>query len=238
MSWSLFLSLVARSGTNIVRENASKIREGRFNLVWLPPSSYSGEGPSAGYNPKQYFNPYRSYGSSAQHLALLHVLLANGMEPVADIVSSTIADGTGGWARFENPDWGLWAVCRSDEAFTRQDSDVRGSPENLREGSVPTGSLENHNCCRDLRGPPPDSGCAMLAPTLIMIAPQFGAGSLGISSTRGCCFFSSRSISRQRRRTISRSFKKYQLDNLPMGRIDFSDEADAARKDRMVRRNV
>ena len=136
-----FPQLGSKKWYEIVRENASKIREGRFNLVWLPPSSYSGE-VSAGYNPKQYFNPNNSYGSFAQHRALLDVLLANGMEPVADIVINH-RDGTGGWARFENPDWGLWAVCRSDEAFTRQDSDVRGTPENLRGGKRPHGSLEN-----------------------------------------------------------------------------------------------
>ena len=34
--------------------HAGTIREGRFDLIWLPPPSYAGDS-SAGYNPKQYF---------------------------------------------------------------------------------------------------------------------------------------------------------------------------------------
>src|SRR6266545_446094 len=38
----------------IVKEQTDVIREGRFDLIWLPPPSYAGA-RSAGYNPKQYW---------------------------------------------------------------------------------------------------------------------------------------------------------------------------------------
>lgn len=114
----------------IVREHAARIREGRFDLVWLPPPSFSGE-LSAGYNPKQYFNLNNSYGSFEQHRAMLEELLRRGVEPVADIVINH-RDGTGRWADFRNPDWGVWSICRSDEAFVKEESEVFNAPVSQR----------------------------------------------------------------------------------------------------------
>ena len=67
-----------------------------------------------------------------------------------------------------------------------------------------------------------------------MIAPQFGAGSLGIINSRLLNFFFKKYFT-TKKKDIFPEFQKYQLDNLPIRRIDFSDEADAARHDRMVR---
>jgi len=53
----------------IVRENAGRIRDGHFDLLWLPPPCYSGA-YSAGYNPKEYFNLSNSYGSFDEHRAM------------------------------------------------------------------------------------------------------------------------------------------------------------------------
>jgi alpha-amylase len=118
----------------IVREQAPALRAGRFDLIWLPPPSYAGE-RSAGYNPKEYFRLDNSYGSFAQHRAMLEALLASGVEPVADIVINH-RDGASRWADFRNPDWGPWAITRNDEAFTNEASelfdtpvDQRGAPE-------------------------------------------------------------------------------------------------------------
>src|SRR5438445_3378421 len=85
----------------IVSENAGQLREGRFDLVWLPPPSWAGE-RSAGYNPKQYWKLDNSYGSAAQQRAMLAALLKNGVEPVADIVINH-RDGNEKWADFTNP---------------------------------------------------------------------------------------------------------------------------------------
>jgi alpha-amylase len=124
----------ARFGTRrwyeIVKDNAGTIREGRFDLIWLPPPSYAGQ-RSAGYGPKQYWKLDNSYGSFAQHRAMLEELLAKGIEPVADIVINH-RDGDTGWVDFKNPDWGLWAICRSDEAFSSKDSPVWNTPVDQR----------------------------------------------------------------------------------------------------------
>ena len=114
----------------IVRENAKTIQEGHFDLIWLPPPSYAGQ-YSAGYNPKEYFNLNNSFGSFDQHRAMLEELLRNGIEPIADIVINH-RDGTNAWADFKNPDWGTWAICRSDEAFTKEGSEIKGTPEHER----------------------------------------------------------------------------------------------------------
>ena len=114
----------------IVREQAGAIREGRFDLIWLPPPSFAGEF-SAGYNPKEYFRLDNSYGTFPEHQAMLEALLKSGVEPVADIVINH-RDGFTGWADFKNPDWGTWAVCRTDEAFSHVESGIAKAPGDQR----------------------------------------------------------------------------------------------------------
>jgi alpha-amylase len=107
-------------------------------MVWLPPPSFAGDF-SAGYGPKEYFNLNNSYGSFIQQHAMLKELLRNGVEPVADIVINH-RDGTNGWVNFTKPAWGLWAICRGDEAFTNSASGVAGTPIDQRgaEEEAPT----------------------------------------------------------------------------------------------------
>ena len=114
----------------IVQSVAPAIRDGRFNLIWMPPPSYAGEF-SAGYNPKEYFRLDNSYGSFAEHRAALEALLQNGIEPVADIVINH-RDGEKGWADFKNPEWGTWAICRTDEAFSNPASGITNTPADQR----------------------------------------------------------------------------------------------------------
>lgn len=125
-----FPSYGSKRWYEIVKENAAAIREARFDLIWLPPPSFAGE-ISAGYNPKEYFRLDNSYGSFAQHRAMLEELLRQGVEPVADIVINH-RDGSSGWADFRNPAWGAWAVCRTDEAFRNTGSGIAGTPEDER----------------------------------------------------------------------------------------------------------
>jgi alpha-amylase len=108
----------------IVRDLAPAIRAARFDLIWLPPPSYAGEF-SAGYNPKEYFRLDNTYGTFEQHRAMLEALLANGVEPVADIVVNH-RDGSQGWADFQNPAWDVWAICETDEAFQNPASGIAG----------------------------------------------------------------------------------------------------------------
>ena len=56
-----------------------------------------------------------------------YTLLAHGIEPIADIVINH-RDGLLGWAHFAEPAWGTDAVCRSDEAFTNEGSEVFAPP--------------------------------------------------------------------------------------------------------------
>ncbi len=80
-----FSSYGDKTWYRIVGEQAPTIREARFDLIWLPPPSFAGQ-YSAGYNPKEYFNLANSYGDAGAHRAMLEALLANGVEPIADIV--------------------------------------------------------------------------------------------------------------------------------------------------------
>lgn len=116
----------------IVKEQAGTIREGRFDLIWLPPPSYAGN-RSAGYNPKQYWKLSNSYGDHDLHRAMLEELLRNGIEPVADIVINH-RDGNKSWADFKNPDWGLDTITRDDEVFSHPDAppELRNTPVEQR----------------------------------------------------------------------------------------------------------
>jgi alpha-amylase len=121
-----FPSFGSKRWYQIVAEQAQSIRDGRFDLIWLPPPSFAGE-HSAGYNPKEYFNLENSYGDFSQHRSMLTSLLGAGVEPVADIVINH-RDGSTSWADFKNPDWGTWAITRNDEAFTNSGSEVANTP--------------------------------------------------------------------------------------------------------------
>ncbi|MEI9970692.1 MAG: alpha-amylase family glycosyl hydrolase [Ignavibacteriota bacterium] len=114
----------------IVQGVVAAIRDGRFNLIWMPPPSYAGDS-SAGYNPKEYFRLDNSYGTFAEHRAALEALLQNGVEPVADIVINH-RDGESSWADFKNPAWGVWAICRTDEAFSNMASGITNTPADQR----------------------------------------------------------------------------------------------------------
>ncbi len=139
----------------IVREQAGKIREGRFDLIWLPPPSHAGDF-SAGYDPREYFDLNNSYGSFNQHQAMLRTLLENGIEPVADIVINH-RNGSSKWADFKNPDWGTWAITRDDEAFTDPASEVyntkvelRGAPEERLEYAPQRTAAYTYGSFRDI----------------------------------------------------------------------------------------
>lgn len=125
-----FSALGDKRWYEIVRSRAAGIADARFDLVWLPPPAFAGD-RSAGYNPKQYFRLDNSYGTFGQHRDLLKALLEAGVEPVADIVVNH-RDGTNGWADFRNPDWGAWSICRTDEAFSRPESGISGTPDDQK----------------------------------------------------------------------------------------------------------
>ncbi len=114
----------------IVQADAADLRAGRFDMVWLPPPCFAGNN-SAGYNPKEYWNLNNSYGTFAEQRALLQTLRQDGIAPVADIVINH-RDATTGWTGFQNPAWGLWAICGDNSAFTDSRSPAFGTPTALR----------------------------------------------------------------------------------------------------------
>ena len=127
----------------IVRREAPAMRAARFDLVWLPPPSFAGE-HSAGYGPKELFNFANSYGTLDQHKAMLDALTEQGVEPVADVVINH-RDGSGGWADFQNPAWGRWAICRNDEAFSDSRSEANGTPPDERGAEEERPDYDGHD---------------------------------------------------------------------------------------------
>jgi alpha-amylase len=127
-----FPNLGSKGWYEIVKEQADTIREGRFDLVWLPPPSYAGD-YSAGYDPREYFKFENSYGAFKQHREMLEALLKRGVEPVADIVINH-RNGSHKWADFTNPAWDTKSITKYDEAFTKKDttSEVFNIPESER----------------------------------------------------------------------------------------------------------
>jgi len=138
-----------------VKSHVAELADAKFDLIWLPPPS---QGEGAGYHPQEYDNFSNNYGDETQHTTLIDELLANGIEPIADVVINH-RNGTGGWATFKNPDWPPKYICATDE-FWNEDpqsndslsprdkeilrSDVRGASD-----YVPPGDW-NWNGARDL----------------------------------------------------------------------------------------
>lgn len=121
-----FVRFGSKRWYEIVRDMAPAIRAARFDLIWLPPTANTGH-TSAGYDPREYFNIGNSFGNEQLHREMLVALLNNGVEPVADIVINH-RDGSGGWCSFKNPDWGVSAIARTDEAFSNPKSECHGTP--------------------------------------------------------------------------------------------------------------
>lgn len=137
----------------VVRSRTLAIKDAGFDLIWLPSPAYAGE-LSAGYNPKQYFRVDNSYGTLAEHRAMLVALLQNGIAPVADIVINH-RDGNTGWTDFLNPSWGTWAICRTDEAFSNPSSGLTNTPLDQRgdceeQADYRPGGTYNYDSFRDI----------------------------------------------------------------------------------------
>ena len=116
----------------IVREQSAALREGRFDLIWLPPPSFA-RNNSAGYNPSEYYKLDNDYGDRALQRAMLEQLLRDGIEPVADIVINH-RRGSTRCADFRNPNWGTETITADDEVFNKPGCETfkanqRGAPE-------------------------------------------------------------------------------------------------------------
>jgi alpha-amylase len=96
----------------VLNNNAATIQNAKFNGIWLPPSSDSGD--PHGYLPRQLNNLNSRYGTQTALTNLITNFRNRNVRVIADIVINHRV-GTTGWGDFTNPTWGCWAVTRNDE---------------------------------------------------------------------------------------------------------------------------
>ncbi|HYI01084.1 alpha-amylase C-terminal beta-sheet domain-containing protein [Hyalangium sp.] len=97
---------------NVIKNNATNIKNAGFTMVWLPPPSDAAS--NEGYLPRRLEVLDSKYGSRAELASALAELNRVGVKPIADIVVNHRV-GTNNWADFTNPTWGSDSVCRGDE---------------------------------------------------------------------------------------------------------------------------
>lgn len=119
---------------NIIRNNATAIKNGGFTMVWLPPPSRAAD--NTGYLPNEWRNYNSKHGTASQLQAALTALNNAGVKPIGDIVINHRV-GTTNWADFTNP-----AFSDNRAAVTRNDEWGQGT------GAWDTGT--NYNAGRDL----------------------------------------------------------------------------------------
>ncbi|MGL1885040.1 MAG: starch-binding protein [Reichenbachiella sp.] len=124
---------------NHVSSQAQTMSAAGFDMIWLPPPSDAAS--DEGYLPRQLSNLSNGYGNTAEHLAMLSNLNANGIEPIADIVINHRVGSTN-WVDFSNPTWGTWSIASNDEVW--------GQPEyqGLERGNSDTGN--GYSAARDI----------------------------------------------------------------------------------------
>ena len=94
----------------ILQENAEKIKDSGFTLVWFPPPSDSTE--RHGYEPRELNKLNSAFGTEAELRAAIAAL--SPVKAIADIVINH-RSGSTGWADFKNPDWPKTTIAIGDE---------------------------------------------------------------------------------------------------------------------------
>jgi alpha-amylase len=110
-----------------VAGKSDELADAEFDLIWLPPPS---QGHGAGYHPEELYNFDNSYGSAADHRELIDDLLEDGIEPIADVVINH-RNGTGSWAKFENPAWPTRFICSDDEFWFQSKANLNDADDAL-----------------------------------------------------------------------------------------------------------
>lgn len=97
---------------NGLTEQVPAIKQAGIDMVWLPPctDSLSPEG----FLPRELLKFDSHYGDEASLKKLIKILHRHKIWCIADIVINHRV-GTTDWADFTNPDWGLDAICHTDE---------------------------------------------------------------------------------------------------------------------------
>jgi alpha-amylase len=94
----------------IIQENADRIKNSGFTLVWFPPPSDSVN--KHGYEPRELNKLDSEYGSEIELRDAITAL--RPVKAIADIVINH-RSGSTGWRDFKNPDWGPEAIAGDDE---------------------------------------------------------------------------------------------------------------------------
>ena len=104
----------------IIEENADRIKNSGFTLVWLPPPSDSVE--KHGYEPRELNKLDSEYGNEAELKATIAKLLP--VKAIADIVINH-RSGSSNDSDFRNPDWDpAEAVVEGDEGSGRKSNNT------------------------------------------------------------------------------------------------------------------
>ena len=103
-------SISGRSWYSVIQENAQRIKDSGFTLVWFPPPSDSLA--YEGYLPRKLNVLDSKYGSQAEHNAAIAAL--KPVNAIADIVINHRV-GTTGPADFTEPDWSRYTITANDE---------------------------------------------------------------------------------------------------------------------------
>lgn len=99
---------------NILKNQASNIKNAGFTMVWFPPVSRSTGG--TGYLPNEWYNINSDHGSGNQLRDAVSALKSQNVKAIADIVINHRV-GTTNWADFSNPSFAnnARAVTQDDE---------------------------------------------------------------------------------------------------------------------------
>ena len=99
-----------RSWYEIIQENAERIKNSGFTLVWFPPPSDSVN--KHGYEPRELNKLDGDYGSETQLKSAINAI--KPVKALADIVINH-RSGTTGPGDFTNPDWSTFTIVKNDE---------------------------------------------------------------------------------------------------------------------------
>ncbi len=94
----------------IIEQNAQRIKDSGFTLVWFPPPSDSVN--KHGYEPRKLNELNSDYGRETELQAAINAL--KPVKAIADIVINH-RSGTSGPGDFTNPDWSSFTIVKDDE---------------------------------------------------------------------------------------------------------------------------
>ncbi len=113
---------VSQGWYNIINENAQRIKDSGFTLVWFPPPSKSVT--SLGYEPTELNNLNSAYGSESQLKNAIETL-GPEVKALADIVINH-RSGTNDACGFTNPGWLKHTIVKDDENCDINDKSING----------------------------------------------------------------------------------------------------------------